>query len=545
VTINVAKAVPIITWPDPPDIFVGTVLSTLQLNAVASVPGTFVYSRPLGTILPLGPSQNIRVDFTPTDTSNFVNATRTIQINVVEPTLDYGDAPPRYPVTLAQDGARHRVSDLFLGSNRSAEADAKPSPSADGDAGDDGIAFAATILSASVVTTSSLIVTSSGAGLLDGWIDFNNDGDWLDMGEQISVSTPVNAGRNLISFQVPAGAATGNIAARFRLSSAGNLAPTGEANDGEVEDYLIRIVAGAPSANVNVSLFDGDTRIGEVAGELVIEQETTLFRAPISRFASVVIVGTNADETLHLTHFDELTEKSIRIDGGSGDDRMVLPAAEHSVDLTAPNLTIRNIEMIDTKESGKSYLQLNLDAVKAMATSSDIVEVIAKLGDRIEFGSGWQIDAPRFIDGNFTHIIHESAAEGTAEVRLRNDRMLQNPLKKFDADRDGKILPLDALRIINALSRINRGGRPEGERAATPLETSSPANKVDMDINFVTVLATFASSDKRTKRVNHENDLTLFDVAFAATDDWGDERDNDVRKDLRNDAFGVTLLSDD
>jgi hypothetical protein len=47
-TINVltktSKKAPIITWRKPADIVYGTPLSNVQLDATASVPGTFVYT---------------------------------------------------------------------------------------------------------------------------------------------------------------------------------------------------------------------------------------------------------------------------------------------------------------------------------------------------------------------------------------------------------------------------------------------------------------------------------------------------------------------
>ena len=47
VTVN--KATPVITWATPAAITYGTTLSSTQLNATASVPGTFVYSPAAGT----------------------------------------------------------------------------------------------------------------------------------------------------------------------------------------------------------------------------------------------------------------------------------------------------------------------------------------------------------------------------------------------------------------------------------------------------------------------------------------------------------------
>ena len=53
-TINVLKATPTITWGNSADIIYGTALSSTQLNASASVPGTFFYTPNNGTMLSAG-----------------------------------------------------------------------------------------------------------------------------------------------------------------------------------------------------------------------------------------------------------------------------------------------------------------------------------------------------------------------------------------------------------------------------------------------------------------------------------------------------------
>src|SRR4051812_20222075 len=86
VSIDVVKAAPTITWPTPADITYGTPLTATQLNATASVPGTFVYTPASGAILNTGASQTLSLTFTPTDVANYTSTTRTVAINVVKGT---------------------------------------------------------------------------------------------------------------------------------------------------------------------------------------------------------------------------------------------------------------------------------------------------------------------------------------------------------------------------------------------------------------------------------------------------------------------------
>ncbi len=157
-------------------------------------------------------------------------------------TYDYGDAPdPTYPTLAASNGARHVVTALFMGSSADLETDGQPNATASGDTGDeDGVVFTSPIDPGQMATVT---VTSSGIGLLDAWIDFNVDGDWGEANEQIFTSTPLVSGPNALMFSVPAGAARNtDTFARFRISSAGGLAPTGTAVDGEVEDHQTTLV---------------------------------------------------------------------------------------------------------------------------------------------------------------------------------------------------------------------------------------------------------------------------------------------------------------
>ena len=79
---TVGKAAPAITWSSPADITYGTALSATQLNATAAVPGTFAYTPAAGTILNAGGGQDLHVDFTPTDSTNYATASKDVTINV-------------------------------------------------------------------------------------------------------------------------------------------------------------------------------------------------------------------------------------------------------------------------------------------------------------------------------------------------------------------------------------------------------------------------------------------------------------------------------
>jgi len=81
--ITVTKATPTVSWASPSAIVAGVPLTSAQLNATASVAGSYVYSPQPGTILPTGNNQSLSVSFTPADTNDYNTATATTSINVL------------------------------------------------------------------------------------------------------------------------------------------------------------------------------------------------------------------------------------------------------------------------------------------------------------------------------------------------------------------------------------------------------------------------------------------------------------------------------
>ncbi|MCL2659746.1 MAG: hypothetical protein FWD64_04420, partial [Acidobacteriaceae bacterium] len=81
VTLTVTKATPVVTWAAPAAIPSGTALDATQLNATASVPGTFSYSPAAGVVLPVG-SNTLTAVFTPDDPADYAVVTKTTTLKV-------------------------------------------------------------------------------------------------------------------------------------------------------------------------------------------------------------------------------------------------------------------------------------------------------------------------------------------------------------------------------------------------------------------------------------------------------------------------------
>jgi PKD repeat protein len=94
ILISILKAVPIIKWDNPDNIIYGTPLDSTQLNANASVNGILVYNPIEGTILNASMDQQLQVEFTPTDNTNYSNVSKNVSIKVLQATPEINWSGP-------------------------------------------------------------------------------------------------------------------------------------------------------------------------------------------------------------------------------------------------------------------------------------------------------------------------------------------------------------------------------------------------------------------------------------------------------------------
>jgi hypothetical protein len=81
VTLTVSKAKPGLTWTTPAPITYGTALSSTQLKASASVPGTYAYTVSVGQVLAAG-AHILWVTFTPTDSTDYTTKSVSVTLAV-------------------------------------------------------------------------------------------------------------------------------------------------------------------------------------------------------------------------------------------------------------------------------------------------------------------------------------------------------------------------------------------------------------------------------------------------------------------------------
>ncbi len=402
--------------------------------------------------------------------------------------FDFGDAPAAsqsgfansYPVTLDQDGARHAQSSaLRLGSELDYEPDGLPddlagTDTAGGDdntdvADEDGLTLGTSVVSLPAsATDSSLLINASAQGKLDGWIDFDQDGTW-SLSEQVFDSVNLSQGTNQLAFSVPAGTTIGGTYARFRLSSAGGLSPTGLADDGEVEDHRLVIID--QSQSPIVSLVDQDAILEVIDDRVTIGNSTgTLFSAPSGSLPGITILG-NAIENDILIDVSALAENAVQVDGGLGDDAIVLLGPSTSVDLTSDgNLNASQIETIDLTDSSQQILVLDRTAVSQITSSRLRIRGGEEDDLRFDDPGDWRMGETSIVDGRFIRSIENIDTADSIDADL--SRPWQNIVQAGDVNNNGEVTSLDALAIINELGTRAFSNR-EDARLLDPLQVDA------------------------------------------------------------------------
>ena len=150
-------------------------------------------------------------------------------------TIDFGNAPDSYSTTLDANGARHEIVSgaPYLGDAPDGEVDANIAAEGDAALGQ--------VTGFVIGLDNILVVDVSGSGYLQGWADWNLDGDFADPGEQIFENYSVAAGNQQLVIRAPIDALAGSSWIRLRIGSQQDIDYFGGATDGEVEDHAIEI----------------------------------------------------------------------------------------------------------------------------------------------------------------------------------------------------------------------------------------------------------------------------------------------------------------
>lgn len=448
----------VVQWLDADPVFVGTPLGDLQLSAVADTPGTFNYTPPAGTVLNAGNDQTLAVVFTPVDSVHYQPSVARIEIDVVA-SVDRGDAPQSYGVTDAANGPTHLVTTLTLGATVDADLTSLGSDLADGDGpDDDGVVFSTSLVAdPNIATRGSIVVTASEASRLDAWIDFDRDGTFNRVTEHIAggISMDLVAGENFLPIVVPAGASPGLTFARFRISTGGDLLPTGPADDGEVEDYALTLLDGETPSTIELNLTGSQITLAADGTDLIVSRRATeVFRAPrasiqrynlaTDEFSNVLIIDNQAGPAI--------PEGGLAFDGGDRVNTVRWIGSADILDVTSEgNLTFQNVDVIDLADAEIQTFVIDTASARAIDPTGGGLLVTGGREDLIVFADSgtWRMDAPESVAG----VTFATVRTIGTFVQTDFSTGWQNLATPSDVSNDGETTALDALRIINELAR--------------------------------------------------------------------------------------------
>jgi len=439
------------------------------------------------------------------DVNNRPNeASDTLTVRFVDASnSDFGDAPSAtqsgfatsYPTLLANNGAFHKRSSLFLGASSDAEADGQPNATATGDDflgsdDEDGIQFPVSLVIGSAsATTASYVVIASGVGFVDAWIDFNRDGDWTDASEQMANKVPVVAGRNLLTFTIPVGSLAGTTYGRFRLSTTGGLPPTGPAADGEVEDHALTLIGGA-SKTVTLNAIDvGAHEISVIGTQLLVNVGgVTRWSAPVSEITKWTTIDGAGTKLFEAAQPATNLPGTVRYGGVGKPIELVNPRS--AIDLSTLGADkLYGIQRIDMSATGAQSLALRTEDVNALNASKSL-QVVMDSQDVLIASGQWKSQLGRIENSVWV----QPFTSGGATVEVVSPKTWQNKMNPIDVDGDQSVSPLDVLALVNLInSNSLPGGKlpvrgtttldsfydPDGDGSISPLDVLTVVNEIN------------------------------------------------------------------
>ena len=129
------------------------------------------------------------------------------------------------------------------------------------------------------------------------YIDYNNDGDFVDAGETVVSASRTGAGNFTNSFTVPAGSSLGARRMRVKMSYSTISSPCGSFSYGEVEDYTVNIVSSVANKTTPATLSESNELIAQVMPNPFMEQIN-------------IILENNYDQNTTITLMD-ITGKTV------------------------------------------------------------------------------------------------------------------------------------------------------------------------------------------------------------------------------------------
>ncbi len=127
---------------------------------------------------------------------------------------------------------------------------------------------------------------------------------------------------------------------------------------------------------------------------------------------------------------------------------IILEGSGNTFFLSQPNSQLDGIQLIDIRGSGDNTLMLDADRIRTAFTGGEIL-VISDSGDEVVFDDGWDFEEAFLRGGQLVRrFVHSGAV-----LNLTGPDDFTNPTSVFDVNASGSVTSVDALQVINELSR--------------------------------------------------------------------------------------------
>lgn len=142
------------------------------------------------------------------------------------------------------------------------------------------------------------------------------------------------------------------------------------------------------------------------------------------------------------------------LDGGDGIDNLVLKL-DVPVDFAAfLDQRVTNFEKYTLASDSGATLKITPANLEDLAAVDGSIQLRIETGQSLEFSAGSILAEPRILDDQFRQVIQT----GDYQFLLSSDTPWHNQLKRWDVDGNGMVETLDALFVVNWMSR-----RPQAE----------------------------------------------------------------------------------